>query len=312
MINDIINNIEAILIGDTPAVKAYLGDTVIWEAPNDNEYATRSYRHQYFTTEALVNNCVFSIIIGKSVDTSAVNGFYYSRDRITWTFIQNISGQSQTVNLPAINAGEKYYWKGTNYAISQNGTFKTDQNVKLGATQNFKAYGNMFSMLWGDDFIGKNFFPNDTTNYIYAGFFLDNKKLIDAQNLYFPGQHTKGFNASGNDTPSSDEVINSFNDLFNGCSNLEYGPIIEMLTIVGNSSIKRMFKGCSKLKSTTFYAIISPKGSQVANDLWSNVTVANLTLYLPTISTWNGKQGNSNAGPNTLSKTIDLSTIDFS
>lgn len=85
-----------------------------------------------------------------------------------------------------------------------------------------------------------------------------------------------------------------------------------MLTIVGNSSIKRMFKGCSKLKSTTFYAIISPKGSQVANDLWSNVTVANLTLYLPTISTWNGKQGNSNAGPNTLSKTIDLSTIDFS
>ena len=94
MINDIINNIEAILIGDTPAVKAYLGDTVIWEAPNDNEYATRSYRHQYFTTEALVNNCVFSIIIGKSVDTSVVNGFYYSRDRITWTFIQNISGQS--------------------------------------------------------------------------------------------------------------------------------------------------------------------------------------------------------------------------
>ena len=311
MINDIINNIEAILIGDTPAVKAYLGDTVIWEAPNDNEYATRSYRHQYFTTEALANNCVFSIIIGSEVPTSIVNGFYYSRDRITWTFIQNISGQSQTVNLPAINAGEKYYWKGTNYAISQNGTFKTDQNVKLGATQNFKAYGNMFSMLWGDDFIGKNFFPNDTTNYIYAGFFLDNKKLIDAQNLYFPGQHTKGFNESGNDTPSSDEVINSFNDLFNGCSNLEYGPIIEMLTIVGNSSIKRMFKGCSKLKSTTFYAIISPKGNQVTNNIWDNVPVANLTLYLPTISTWNGKQGNSNAVPNTVSKTIDLSTIDF-
>ena len=312
MINDIINNIEAILIGDTPAVKAYLGDTVIWEAPNDNEYATRSYRHQYFTTEALVNNCVFSIIIGKSVDTSAVNGFYYSRDRITWTFIQNISGQSQTVNLPAINAGEKYYWKGTNYAISQNGTFKTEQNVKLAASQNFKAYGNMFSMLWGDDFIGKNFFPNDTTNYIYAGFFWNNTKLIDAQNLYFPGQHTKGFKESGNDTPSSDEVINSFNDLFNGCSNLEYGPIIEMLTIVGNSSIKRMFKGCSKLKSTTFYAIISPKGNQVTNNIWDNVPVANLTLYLPTISTWNGKQGNSNAVPNTVSKTIDLSTIDFS
>ena len=45
----------------------------------------------------------------------------------------------------------------------------------------------MFSMLWGDDFIGKNFFPDDTTDYIYAGFFWNNTKLIDAANLYFPG-----------------------------------------------------------------------------------------------------------------------------
>ena len=134
MINDIINNIEAILIGDTPAVKAYLGDTVIWEAPNDNEYATRSYRHQYFTTEALANNCVFSIIIGSEVPTSIVNGFYYSRDRITWTPILNISGTSQTVDLPAINTGEKYYWKGNNYAISQNGTFKTTLNIRMTST----------------------------------------------------------------------------------------------------------------------------------------------------------------------------------
>ena len=316
MINDIINNIEAILIGDTPAVKAYLGDTVIWEAPNDNEYATRSYRHQYFTTEALVNNCVFTLSIAKNVNTSIVTGFYYSRDRITWTPILNVAGETQSVSLPAINTGEKYYWKGTNYALSQNGQYnenKTWKNVHLSASQNFKVYGNMFSMLWGDDFIGKNYFPDDTTNYIYAGFFWNSAKLIDAQNLYFPGQHTKGYTHNdANDTPTSDEVINCFNDLFNGCSNLEYGPIIEMLTINGNSSIKRMFYGCGKLKSVTFYAITTPTSRQVADNIWVNVPVANLTLYLPTISTWNGKQGNSNAVPNTVSKTIDLSTIDFS
>lgn len=316
MINDIINNIEAILIGDTPAVKAYLGDTVIWEAPNDNEYATRSYRHQYFTTEALANNCVFTLSIAKNVDPNIVTGFYYSHDRITWTPILNVAGETQSVSLPAINTGEKYYWKGVNYALSQNGQYKEDttlKNVHISSSQNFKVYGNMFSMLWGDDFIGKNYFPNDTTDYIYAGFFWNSTKLIDAQNLYFPGQHTKGFNANNaSDNPTSDEVINSFNDLFNGCSNLEYGPIIEMLTIVGNSSIKRMFRGCSKLKSATFYVIITPTGSQVANDIWSNVTVANLTLYLPTISTWNGKDGKNNTVPGTVSKIIDLSTIDFS
>ena len=85
-----------------------------------------------------------------------------------------------------------------------------------------------------------------------------------------------------------------------------------MLTINGNSSIKRMFYGCGKLKSVTFYAITTPTSRQVADNIWVNVPVANLTLYLPTISTWNGKQGNSNAVPNTVSKTIDLSTIDFS
>lgn len=316
MINDIINNIEAILIGDSPAVKAYLGDTVIWEAPNDNEYANRTYRHQYFTTEALADNCVITLNIAQNVNTNIVTSFYYSRDRITWTPILNVSGEEQAVSLPAINTGEKYYWKGNNYAISQNGQYDESihhKNVHISSSQNFKVYGNMFSLLWGDNFIGKNYFPDDTTNYIYAGFFWNCTTLIDAQNLYLPGQHTKGFSISSSETPTSDEVINSFNDLFNGCSNLEYGPIVEMLTIVGNSAIKRMFKGCSKLKSTTFYVIISPSGTQVTNDLWTSVAVANLTLYLPTISTWDGKQGNNNSMvPNTVSKTIDLSTIDFS
>jgi hypothetical protein len=137
MINDIINNIDSIFIGDTPAVKAYLGDTVIWEAPNDNEYATRSYRHQYFTTEALVDNCVFTLTIAKNVSTSKVIGFYYSSDRITWTPILNVYGENQAVSLPAINAGEKYYWKGTNYALSQNGQYNegtTLKNVRLTAS----------------------------------------------------------------------------------------------------------------------------------------------------------------------------------
>lgn len=313
MINDIINNIEAILIGDSPAVKAYLGDTVIWEAPNDNEYTNRTYRHQYFTTEALADNCVITLNIAQNVSTSVVTGFYYSRDRITWTPILNVSGETQDVSLPAINTGEKYYWKGVNYALSQNGQYQesdTLKNVHLSASQNFKAYGNMFSMLWGDNFIGKNYFPDDTTNYIYAGFFWNNTKLIDAQNLYFPGQHTKGFSYSNSETPVSDEVINSFNDLFYGCSNLEYGPVIEMLTINGNSAIKRLFYNCKKLKSFTMYVINTPTGAQVYKDMYSSITMTNVTLYLPTISTWSGSDGSRT--PGTVSKTIDLSTIDFS
>jgi hypothetical protein len=46
MINDILSNIDAVLIGSTPAVKMYLGSTVIWENPTtDDEYNNRSYRH---------------------------------------------------------------------------------------------------------------------------------------------------------------------------------------------------------------------------------------------------------------------------
>lgn len=319
MINDIINNIEAILIGDSPAVKAYLGDTVIWEAPNDNDYANRTYRHQYFTTEALVDNCIFTLNIAQNVDPNIVRGFYYSRDRITWVPILNISGETQEVSLPAINTGEKYYWKGTNLALSMNGQYQevaasgvtnpVYKNVHLSASQDFKAYGNMFSLLWGDDFIGKNYFPDDTTNYIYAGFFWKNTHLIDAGNLYFPGQHTKGFNYSNSETPVSDEVINTFNDLFHSCSNLEYGPVIEMLTINGNSAIKRLFYNCKKLKSFTMYVINTPTGTQVYKDMYYSITMTNVTLYLPTISTWSGSDGSRT--PGTVSKTIDLSTIDF-
>jgi hypothetical protein len=84
-----------------------------------------------------------------------------------------------------------------------------------------------------------------------------------------------------------------------------------MLTIVGNSAIKRMFKGCSKLKSVTFYAIIPPDARQVTDDIWQNMKPGNVTLYLPTISTWDGKDRKNNTVPGTISKTIDLSTIDF-
>ena len=319
MINDIINNIDAILIGSTPAVKAYLGNTVIWETSNDAEYALRTYRHQYFTTEALTDNCVITLNIAKNVSTTNVKGFYYSRDRITWTPILNTANTSQTVSLPAINTGEKYYWKGVNLAISENGTYQessTLKNVHLSASANFKVYGNMFSMLYGDNFIGKNYFPDDTINYIYAGFFANNTYLIDAGNLYFPGQHTKGFTYATTDTvdPTSDEVINSFNDLFNGCTNLEYGPTIEMLTIVGNSSIKRIFKNCTNLKSFTMYCINVPVGFQVNGDMYTGLNstqLNNITIYLPTISTWDGSQANGNK-PGTVSKTIDLSLVDFS
>ena len=316
MINDIINNIDAILIGSTPAVKAYLGDTVIWEASDDAEYALRTYRHQYFTTEALADNCVLTLNIAQNVGTINVKGFYYSRDRITWTPILNIANTSQAVSLPAINTGEKYYWKGINFAISENGTYQestTLKNVHLSASANFKVYGNMFSMLYGDNFIGKNYFPDDTINYIYSGFFVNNTNLIDASNLYFPGQHTKGFTYTTVDKvdPTPDEVINSFNDLFNGCTNLEYGPTIEMLTIVGNSSIKGIFKNCAKLKSFTMYCINVPLGFQVNADMYVGINTNNITIYLPTISTWDGSALNGSK-PGTVSKTIDLSTIDFS
>jgi hypothetical protein len=108
---------------------------------------------------------------------------------------------------------------------------------------------------------------------------------------------------SSSDTPTSEEVINSFNDLFNGCSNLVYGPIIEMLTVVGNGAMKRIFKSCGKLSSTTFYAIKAPTGKG-ASDNYMDGVPNTCTIYLPTISTWS-------IGGKNVQKTIDLSTIDF-
>jgi len=44
--------------------------------------------------------------------------------------------------------------------------------------------------------------------------------------------------------------------------------------------------------------------------MYSGITMSNVTLYLPTISTWDGADDSKT--PGTVSKTIDLSTIDFS
>jgi hypothetical protein len=87
-----------------------------------------------------------------------------------------------------------------------------------------------------------------------------------------------------------------------------------MLTIVGNSSIKRLFKNCNNLKSFTMYCINVPVGFQVNADMYNGLgstSLSNMTIYLPTISTWDGSAQNS-IKPGTVSKTIDLSLVDFS
>ncbi len=124
----------------------------------------KPYEEQYLTFEALEDG-TFSF---------SKNDLQYSLDDgVTW---QTLTAGTST---PTISAGNKILWKQTGLVPDSSegiGTFSSSCD--------FKVYGNIMSLHFGDDFIGKT----DLTGKDYAFYklFFYNYHLINVENLILP------------------------------------------------------------------------------------------------------------------------------
>ena len=170
----------------------------------------RDYSQDYLTFEA-VENTTFQ-------NTKA--GLSYSLDNgDTWT---SLAANTAT---PTVNAGNKIMFKGTMTPSSSYpygiGTFSS--------TGKYNAMGNVMSLLFGDNFIGKTDLTDKSC--AFQNLFYNNTHLADAANLMLPA------------TTLADDC---YSDMFEGCTSLTAAPELPATTLAYDCYFF-MFKGCTSL-----------------------------------------------------------------
>lgn len=204
------------------------------------------YYSQYFTIESLEDNNIVTFTIGEQVKTQYLSSVAYSTDGgQTWTNKNNVNYSVVSFSV-VLNTGDKLLMKGNGTAYSTEykwGTGTRWDYSMFSTTKQFKVYGNIMSLLYGDDFEDKYTIPDiplydsfgkGSLNALFSGCTC----LVDAHNIKLPAT-----NLSYNKPNSS---AGCYSGMFNGCTSLTAAPELPA-TILSTSCYSGMFSGCTSL-----------------------------------------------------------------
>lgn len=176
-----------------------------------------AYASQYLTIEALTSGTVtiratYYVHLEKEISYSIDNG-------TTWTTMTTSETEQSFGNL---NAGDKILLKGENAAYGNN----YNQN-RFGGTANVKIYGNIMSLVYGDNFVGQTTLNTGYNfNYLFS-----QANVVNAENLILP---------------ATTLTTNCYRSMFEGCTSLTTAPKLPATTLA-DQCYTGMFKGCTSL-----------------------------------------------------------------
>ena len=227
-------------LGTTTLGSIYLGSTKLWPLGTD-------YSQEYFTIESLADN---NTITWNFTGSDPIqNVIYWSKNGTSWT--SAIASTSDTpVSLATLNKGEKMYLKGENatYALSSKSEYS-----HFNSDYEFNVYGNIMSLIYGDNFIGKTTLSS-SRNFVNI---FNSSKVVDASNLILPATtltkfcYRYMFNgctslATAPALPATTLAQSCYNSMFYGCTSLATAPALPATTLA-NYCYNNMFYGCTSL-----------------------------------------------------------------
>lgn len=202
------------------------------------------YSQDYLTLECITAGDL--ILIAK--DSSAVKTIYYSiNEGNTWNSCTPQVLRPTT--MTTLNIGDKVLLKGYNsrYTSEQSSSYNTTLIFQGTA----KVYGNIMSLVYGDNFIGKNSFSNE---YVFSGFFSGG--IVSAENLILPATQLttgcySGLLSNSKITiapklPATTLAERCYDSMFQGCTNLITAPELPVTTLAIDC-YSWMFYGCTSL-----------------------------------------------------------------
>ena len=208
-----IGNIEAsaVMIGNSAVSAVYIGSTKIYPSgPPD-------YSKQYLTFE-VVNSGNVTITAS---NTDVAKTIQYSTDNgSTWTSLTTSTTAQELGGT--LNVGDKVLVKGTNTAYGTSSNYN-----RFGGTAKVNVYGNIMSLISGDNFANNKTL---TDSYTFYRLFT-NTNLLSAENLILPATTL----ASG-----------CYNNMFRDCTSLTTAPELPA-TKLADRCYQYMFSGCRSL-----------------------------------------------------------------
>lgn len=166
--------------------------------------AIPNYAEQYLTFESLDDNNVIYLwatapSMAKTISASTDNGE-------TWTAYTSTTGNGTTI--ATLNTGDKVLLKGLNSAYGQG-----SGHNKFVTSGNYNVYGNIMSLIYGDNFAGQTVLTSGDT--FFKLFF--ESKIVSARNLIMPAT----------------TLANScYNQMFGNCDYLTTAPTLPAATLV--------------------------------------------------------------------------------
>ena len=241
-----ISTISNCYIGGTQASAIYIGNNKLWPTAHD-------YSLDYFTIESLEDNNEIQFIKGSSAPVKTIE---WSIDGTTWT--SSTSSTTPTV-VTTLNTGDKIMIRGNNtqYASSGSGGYEN----RLISTKTINMYGNIMSLLYGDNFVGQTTLP---AKYTFCRLFSAGK-MIDTSNLILPATNTTEACyrslLDNNSTliytpkilPALTLTKECYVNMFNKAYNIITSPILPALTLA-QECYGGLFWNCSKLDNITCLA----------------------------------------------------------
>ena len=211
----ILSATTALYIGSTSYSKAYVGDVQVWPMSTD-------YSKQYLTFEILSGGTI--MFKTDKPASSITREIQYSINNGQWATFNSSGNTGFTVT-----AGDKVRLKGVNARYCT--LSKTSPRATFQAsTAVFNVYGNLMSMVYGDNFIGQN--TLDAGGYNFVGFF-GSAQIVNAENLVLPM-----------DVIPERGLLNFMIE----SPTLEYGPKEIPATSIGDMGMQGAFARCKKLK----------------------------------------------------------------
>ena len=184
-----------------------------------------NYEEEYFTIENIDSyNGTLQIDINDKYQT-LIENLSYNIDNSGWN---NISSNSNiTVTGPA---GKTIQFK-SNYIGTIDGTTRVALNIYHNIDFNYNVYGNIMSLIEGDNFKSASKDLREYGSDIFSMFFYKDTYLISAKNLILP---------------ATTLASNCYYHMFEGCTSLTTAPELPATTLA-NNCYNNMFYGCSKL-----------------------------------------------------------------
>lgn len=251
-----------ICLGLAAISEVYYGSTKLWPA---------NYANNYFTVSNIGDtDSTWNIRIPVAVTEAMLPAVSYSLDNgTTWTTTNNDSSKStyMTISIP-VEAGKSALVKAsaTQWGTSTS-TFADNARMYASSTATeWSVSGNIMSLAWGDEFVGKTAFPNNNECW-FAGLFAYNNSsinplLVDASHLVLPATSVPAsayrfmfYNRTGLTgapalTAATTTSYNVYTQMFDGCSSLVTPPALPSLTSLATGIYAYMFRNCTSLTET--------------------------------------------------------------